>query len=196
MKIGYIVQGTADEAFLHGLARRWCNDAELPRGKFRGQSRESLRRELPKTVKDLAIYQACDAIVVLTDSDTDDWQAVKSREWNKIPQEYRHMTAFGVAERNIECWLAIDRRALANMLKCQPDEIPDGDDPSGCVKRRLGIEQRDEVRELAKSRITEFVAGVDMKPWINNSRSFKDFYEDACRLALGRKCKIPNELER
>ncbi len=195
MKIGYIVQGAADEAFIHGLAQRWCNDAELPRGKFRGESRETLRRELPKAVKDLAIHQFCDAIVVLTDSDTDDWKAVKKREWDLIPEVFRHMSVYGVAERNIECWLAINRRALANELGCQPDDIP-SDNPSGFVKRKFGISNRGQLRDEAKSQIKEFVASVDMKPWINDSRSFKSFYEDIRGLAQRKtQCSIPNELD-
>ena len=39
MKIGYCVQGTTDEAFVRGLVQRWCPEAELAPGKFRG-SRE------------------------------------------------------------------------------------------------------------------------------------------------------------
>lgn len=41
MKIGYYVQGDADEAVVWGLAKRWCPDAELAEGRFRGASRES-----------------------------------------------------------------------------------------------------------------------------------------------------------
>ncbi len=195
MKIGYIVQGTADEAFVAGLARRWCNDAELLRGQFRGRSGLSLRRELKKAITALAMYKSCDAIVVLTDSDKDDWKAVKSREWKKIPQEYQHMTVFGVAENNIECWLSIDRRALAHELSCQPDDIPK-DDPSGFIKRKLGIGKRDQLRQEAKSRIEKFIFKVDMKPWIDDSKSFKSFYEDIRGLAQRKQqCSIPNELE-
>ena len=53
MKIGCYVQGAADEAFVHGLAERWCPDAELAEGKFRGSSRESFRREIEKALLDL-----------------------------------------------------------------------------------------------------------------------------------------------
>ena len=44
MKIGYCVQGDVDEAIVRGLAERWCPDAELAEGRFRGSSRGSFRR--------------------------------------------------------------------------------------------------------------------------------------------------------
>ena len=43
MKIGYYVQGDTDEAVIWGLAQRWCPDAELAPGKFRGTSGDSLQ---------------------------------------------------------------------------------------------------------------------------------------------------------
>ena len=46
MKIGYYVQGDTDEAVVWGLAKRWCPDAELAEGRFRGASKESFRREI------------------------------------------------------------------------------------------------------------------------------------------------------
>ena len=53
MKIGYYVQGDADEAVVWGLAKRWCPDAELAEGQFRGASKESFRREIAKSLMDL-----------------------------------------------------------------------------------------------------------------------------------------------
>ena len=38
MRIGYYVQGAMDESVVRGLAKRWCPDAELAEGRFRGSS--------------------------------------------------------------------------------------------------------------------------------------------------------------
>jgi hypothetical protein len=194
MKIGYYVQGSADEAFVHGLARRWCPQAELAQGKFRGSSRESFRREVAKALEDLRDDKHCDVLVVLTDSDVAPWRDVKRREWERVPADCQHLCVFGVAERNIECWLAADRPALAKEVDCAPQDIPT-DDPSGFVKRRFGLGERDANRQAAKERISRFVAEAPLKSWIERSDSFGDFYRDARSLAAQRGCVVPNELE-
>ena len=79
MKIGYYVQGDMDEAVLQGLARRWCPDAELAEGRFRGSSGESFRREIRKSLMDLKNDKECDFLVMLTDADTNRWRDVKRR---------------------------------------------------------------------------------------------------------------------
>lgn len=193
MKLGYYVQGDVDEAVVRGLASRWCPGAELAEGRFRGSSSESFRREVRKSLMDLKEDKGCDVLVVLTDADANLWRDVKKNEWNKIPDDYRHSTLFGVADRNIECWLAIDRGALAAELACGMEQIPT-DDPAGFVKRRLGLSDRNRKKD-AKDRIRDYVTRVSLKSWIENSDSFKDFYDEARRLALRTGCPFPNELE-
>ena len=46
MKIAYCVEGTTDRAILRGLRDRWCPQAELVEGRFRGQ--RFLRSQIPK----------------------------------------------------------------------------------------------------------------------------------------------------
>ena len=193
MKIGYYVQGDTDEAVVKGLAKRWCPDAELAEGQFRGASRESFRREIAKSLWALK-YQGCDILVVLTDADANPWRDVKRRESDRIPEDCKHLTLFGVADRNIECWLAIDRGALARELKCREEEIPT-DDPSNFVKRRFGLTDRD-TRQNAKARVCDYVAQASLRTWIEGSDSFADFYEEARDLATQNECSIPNERER
>ena len=194
MRIGYYVQGTTDEAFVHGLARRWCPQADLAPGKFRGSSRISFRREIANALWDLRDDKRCDVLVVLTDSDVTPWREVKRREWERVPVDCQHLCVFGVAERNIECWLAINRSALANELGCTADDIP-RDDPSGFVKRRFGLGERDDARMDAKSRVTQFVTHAPVRSWIEGSESFGSFYSDARSLAARTSCNMPNELE-
>jgi len=192
MKIGYYVQGAMDEAFIQGLAKRWCPDAQLADGRFRGSSGESFRREIRKALLDLRDDKSCDIVVILTDSDVNPWRDVKRREAAKIPPICQHQCAFGVAERNVECWLSIDRHQLVAYLQCLPGDIPD-DDPSGFVKRRFGMGMRDEERKSAQQRVCEFVAAANLKTWIDGSPSFADFYDDVWRLATQNRCHMPNE---
>lgn len=194
MKIGYYVQGGMDETVVRGLARRWCSGAELVAGPFRGSSRQSFRREIERSLIDLKDDKECKFLVVLTDADTNRWQHVKRRESGKVPEQCRHLTLFGVADRNIECWLATDRGALAGELGCRPEDIPT-DDPSDFVKRRFGLSDRTR-QEAARKRVSDYVAGASLKPWIDGSPSFQSFYDDARALAQRAECpSFPNERE-
>ena len=193
MKIGYYVQGDADEAVVWGLAKRWCPDAELEEGRFRGSSKESFRREVANSLTDLKSHKRCDIIVVLTDADANRWQDVKRRESDRIPEDCKYLTLFGVADQNIECWLAIDPGALARELGCSVEEIPT-DNPSNFVKQHFGLTDRD-TKQNAKARICDYVAQASLKTWIEDSDSFEDFYQQARRWAARNECSIPNERE-
>ena len=161
MRIGYYVQGDTDEAMVQGLAGRWCPGAEVAAGQFRGRSRESFRREIQKSLLDLTDDKECDVVVILTDADANPWRDVKRREVARIPAECEHLTVFGVADRNIECWLAINRETLATELECAVDDIPI-DDPSDFIKRRFGLSHRDK-KEAGKERVGNYVAHAPLK---------------------------------
>ena len=195
MKIGYYVQGAMDESVVRGLAKRWCPDAELADGRFRGSSGESFRREIRKSLMELKDGKECDVLVVLTDADAKPWREVKQRESSRIPDDFEHMTLFGVADRNIECRLAIDRSALAEELHCRMEDIPVlPEDPSGFVQG--GFERRARNREQdARECVSGYVERALLKPWIEGSDSFEDFYEEVRRLALRIGCPFPNERE-
>jgi hypothetical protein len=192
MKIGYYVQGAADEAVVHGLAVRWCPAAELAPGKFRGRSGASFRREIAAALRDLRDDKHCDVLVVLTDSDVSSWRDVKRREWQRVPPDCQHLCVFGVAERNIECWLAADRGALATELACNAADVP-SDVPSGFVKKKFGLGERNEGRRQAKERIAKFVKKVSFRLWLE-AESFEDFYRDTRTLAARTGCQLPNEM--
>ena len=195
MKIGYYVQGDADEAVVWGLAKRWCPDAELEEGRFRGSSKESFRREIANSLMDLKSDKRCDVIVVLTDADANRWQRVKQAERKKIPADCQHLTLFGVAARNIECWLTIDPGALTRELECSEEDIPtDNPSKSNFIKRRFGLTDRD-TKQDAKARICYYVARASLRDWIEGSDSFEDFYKEARRWAAQNECSIPNERE-
>lgn len=193
MRIGYYVQGAMDESVVRGLAKRWCPDAELAEGRFRGSSKESFRREIRKSLMSLKDGKECDVLVVLTDADVNPWRKVKQRESSRIPDDCKHLTLFGVADRNIECWLAADRSALADELDCRVEDIPVlPEDPSGFVKGGFERRARNRGQDVGEC-VSGYVERALLKPWIEKSVSFADFYEDARSLALLTECPFPNE---
>jgi len=103
MKIGYSVEGSTDRALLLGLKRRWCRDAELIPGQFRGTSGQSQRREIPNTCIELSAKGA-DVIVFLRDANAEDWREVLKSDEARCRTEHRHIVVFGVCARNIECY--------------------------------------------------------------------------------------------
>lgn len=197
MKIGYYVQGTVDEAFVKGLAKRkrYCPDATMEQGRFRGRSGTSLRREIRQALLDLKEDKGCDYMVVLTDADDAEWRDIYNREWNKVPEDCKHITVFGVANRNIECWLSIDRPALAAELGCKAEDIP-ADNPSGFVKRKFGVGSRGTERQVGEKRIEKFVSEVSFYHWLRNCKSFEHFWDQIYTLSKQANCSIPNERER
>jgi len=191
LKIGYYVQGTVDEAFVCGVVDRYCPHAKMQEGLKRGRSKETLRREIKKALTDLVNYKSCDYVVVLTDSDELNWQEVYKNEWEKVPEQYKHLTVFGVADRNIECWLALDHPALAQELGCSVAAIP-LDNPSGFIKRKFGLTSRDAVNE-GKRRIREFVTRAPFHSWLATDKSFEHFWNQIWMLSKHGDCLIPNE---
>ena len=144
---------------------------------------------------DLVGDKVCDIVVVLTDADVNPWRDVRRREAARIPENCRHVTVFGVACRNIEWWLAIDRIALARELDCRVEDIPEGEPHlSGFVKRRFGLTDRD-TRDHAKERVCKYVLQASLRAWIQGSRSFEDFYTGARGWAARNGCPLPNELD-
>ena len=142
---------------------------------------------------DLKDGKECDVLVVLTDADANPWRTVKRRELSRIPTDCGNLTLFGVADRNIEFWLAIDRGALANELGCRVEDIPPGD-PSGFVKG--GFERRARSRgQDVQECVSDYVKQAWLRSWIEKSDDFADFYGDVRRLALRTGCPFPNERE-
>lgn len=191
LRIGFHVEGAADEAFVRGLADKWCKDAILVRSSFKGRTGISHRRDIKKAL--LALFRAkeCRYLVVVMDSDEDEWRNVKKEGWAEVPEEAKHATVLGVADRNIECWLSLDRDALAKELDCRPSDIP-SPNPSGFVKREFGIQAR---HDAGSERIKRFVSSVVLFNWVNDD-SFGDFYDQIRRLSKLEGCEIPNERER
>lgn len=169
MKIGYSVEGSTDRALLKGLKERWCPDAELEEGSFRGQTHESRRREIPRICIEL-VAKDVNLIIFLTDSNGPHWRDVLRAEETRCRTEHRHIAMFGVCCRNVECWLAADADYIANWSGRAVADFR-VDDPKGVVGSVFGI-TRWEKKELE---IAEFVRSAPIDHWMHNS-SFESLF--------------------
>ncbi len=162
MKIAFCVEGSADRAILNGLRDRWCPQAELVEGRFRGQLPRS---QIPKECKILTIKGA-DVIVFLRDANREDWRDVLKADEAKCPAEYRHRVIFGVCDRNAECWLAADPDHLAAHVGRSRTDFVIGD-PSPYVKAAFGLLGFD--KEQQESRVASYVTSGPLGRSLNHA---------------------------
>jgi hypothetical protein len=187
MKIGFCVEGSTDRAFISGLKERWCPQAELVEGRFRGSTGLSLRREINKICLELN-SKGCDIFVFLTDSNNQTWREVLRGQIERVPNEFRYRALCGVAERNIECWLCADADWIANRTgKASIDFRVD--DPKSIFNKAMGVSARDS----KETEIASLIADVPMKNWIARSESFAAFYREARRIGNSINCLMPDE---
>jgi hypothetical protein len=185
MKIGYSVEGSTDRALLEGLRQRWCPQAQLLEGHFRGTTGQSRRREIPRICVELE-SKGVDCIIFLTDSNVTSWRGVLRVEQDKCRPEHRHITVFGVCLRNVECWLAADADHIANQF-ARPRHLFSVDDPKGVVEAAFGV-SRDDRKE---AEIAAFVRNAPLRQWLNNP-SFEEFYESLRQKSLELGCHFEN----
>lgn len=185
MNIGYSVQGSTDRAFLVGLKTRWCPDANLIEGRFRGSTRDSLRREYRKICAEFQ-EKSVDVMVFLTDADTGEWREVQKNERAKFPAEHLNRAIHGVAQRNVECWICAAPEWLAKKLDVAVDAFR-AHDPKKAFEQALEID-RDDRKE---AEIAALVCQAPLKDWLTNP-SFDDFYEQARDLSQQFGCLIEN----
>lgn len=186
MKIGYSVEGSTDRALVMGLQKRWCPDANLAEGKFRGATRTSRTREIPQICLELHERHAVDLIVFLCDANKEDWRDVLKKEEARCPEKYRHLTLFGVCDRNAESWLCMDKEWLAQRTGQKPD-VFSGDDFKPPFARAMGITGTDK----KEAEIATLVEQAPLKSWLGN-KSFADFYEKLRRFSQQRGCRLEN----
>lgn len=189
MKIGYSVEGSTDQALLKGLQLRWCRDAELIEGRFRGSSGQSQRREIPNICTEL-VSKGVDFIVFLRDSNDEDWREVLKGDKGRCRDEHKHLAVFGVCARNVECWLCTDADWLGSKIGKPPIDfrIPD---PKRVFEAAMGISSFDR----KKDEIANLVLQAPLRSWLSN-RSFEDFYNQLCQKSKERGCSIENLRER
>jgi hypothetical protein len=187
MKIGYSVEGSTDRAIIVGLKDRWCPAAELLEGKFRGQTRVSRRREIPKICQELS-EKSPDLLVMLTDSNDAAWRDVLRGEEARCPVEFQHLAVFAVCLRNSECWLSADADYIANHFGRLAAEFR-VEDPKGIVESCFGITRL----EKKEPEIAAFVRHAPLHHWLGNP-SFEDFYQKLRGKSRELGCQIENLL--
>ena len=170
MKIGYSVEGSTDRALLQGLKRRWCREAELIPGQFRGTSGQSQRREIPNTCIELSAKGA-DVIVFLRDANTEGWREVLRSDQARCRAEHGHVVVFGVCARNIECWLCCDVHWIAAQTGRDSHHFQI-EDPKGVFESAFGITRTEKKEE----EIANLVERAPLQNWLVNE-SFENFYE-------------------
>jgi hypothetical protein len=185
MKIGFSVEGSTDRAVLTGLRDRWCPSVTLVPGRFRGSTKQSLRREFQRTCDEL-LLAGVDVIVFLTDAGAADWREVQANERAKLPKECLHCLLLGVPDQNIESWLCADAEWLASKLGGSPDLLR-SKDPKRAFEQAVGID-RDDRRE---NEIAALIREAPLRRWLANG-SFADFYEQARDLSQQLGCSVEN----
>jgi hypothetical protein len=185
MKIGYSVEGSTDRAIITGLRDRWCPQAELVEGRFRGQTHTSRHREIPKICLELSSKSA-DLIVFLTDANVNPWREVQKGDSDKCHPQFKHLSVFGVCLRNAECWLATDPGHLASVSgRNEVDfRVPD---PKSIVESAFGVTGTDKQEPT----IAKFVSTAPLHHWLSNP-SFKDFFDQLRQKSKELGCKIEN----
>jgi len=189
MKIGYSVEGSTDRGLISGLKNRWCPDAELVEGRFRGSTHTSLRREYQKICDEFQ-FKSVDWMVFLTDANMRLWRDVQREERGRFPEDCRTRAIHGVPDRNVESWLCADADWLGRRLGCHPDRFR-CDDPKGAFEEAMGI-TRDDKKE---DEISLTVREAPLKVWLAN-QSFEDFYDQVRDASQQSGCTIENLRER
>lgn len=185
MKIGYSVEGSTDRALLRGLRERWCPEAELLEGRFRGTSGQSQRREIPKTCIELC-SKGVDLVIFLRDSNAERWRDVVRADEARCRPEHQHVAIFGVCARNVECWLCADARWIAQHTGRPADEFRD-DDPKGGFGSAIGITAFDRKED----EIADLVREAPLARWLTN-QSWEHFYDQLWQKSKHHACKIEN----
>jgi len=185
MKIGYCVEGSADRAVLHGLRERWCPHAVLVEGMFRGTSGKRQRQEIPQVCREL-VDKGAELIIFLRDANNEEWRGVLKTDEERCRVEHKHLTIFGVCDRNVECWLCADADWIGKETKHQPDQFR-AQDPKGAFEEAMGITRLDKKEE----EIAALVQRAPLRNWLGNS-SFEEFYERIRDKSKERGCQIEN----
>lgn len=181
MKIGFTCQGMNDDAFLEGLKERLCPGATLIRGAARGSLDKNIRRDIEKHLLALEARGA-EIFIVLNDSDKGDFRKIRRSEIKHIPNEFKEDSVYGIAERNIECWLTADTNYCREKFGVKPSK--------GLGNRKKYFEDAMGIsaRSPKKEETVVFVTGAPIKSWYKNSKSFKSFYDDLKNMAVRKNC--------
>jgi hypothetical protein len=188
VKIGAIVEGATDTAFLSGLRDRWCPDAILENIEYRGS--RARYRDYPKLC-DVAEARGCDVLILLTDSNNAPYSVTRKQELSHMPSPSPVHVLVGVAARNIECWICAEPGYVGKESN-QPFAKFNVQDPKNAFNEAFNISTFNQQKPL----IAALVSKAPLRSWIKNSSSFRTFYNDVRQVSATLGCHIPNELDR
>lgn len=135
--------------------------------------------------------KGADVIVFLTDSNDENWREVQKRERSRCPACFAHLTVFGVAKRNVECWRVADPAHVAAHTDREEKEFRVAD-PKGVVESAFRITRL----EKQEARIAEYVRRAPLRQWLSSNESFEDFFDQLWQMTKALGCKIENLHER
>ncbi|MCU0917977.1 MAG: hypothetical protein MUC88_25955 [Planctomycetes bacterium] len=185
MKVGYCVEGSTDRVALRGLQQRWCPQAQLVEGSFRGTSGLSQRREIPKICVEL-LARGAELIVFLRDANDENWRQVLKTYEGHCRADHQHLAIFGVCDRNVECWCCTDADWIGKETGRQPSEFRVAD-PKGVFEEAMGVTRWDRKEE----EVAALVQRAPLRNWLGNS-SFEQFYERIRDKSKERGCQVEN----
>lgn len=182
MRVGFCVEGSTDKWLLHGLRERWCPEAELVEGRYRGAFR---RREIPKACFEL-YTKGVDLIILLRDANAENWRHVHKDDLKACDEQHAAIVVVGVCDRNVECWLVADAQYAASKLGLSEAEWHI-DDPKKLVEKAMGITRLDDKRD----EIMKYVSAAPLHRWLHNA-SFEHFYDALWQMSKRLQCTLEN----
>jgi hypothetical protein len=183
MKIGYCVEGSTDKAAITGFRDRWCQQAELVEGRFRGTFR---RREIPHACLELR-EKGADIIILMRDANGEGWRDVADDDYKKCGDVNVHLVAVGVCGRNVECWLVAEPNYAAAKTGIPAAEFL-VNDPKNVFERGMKITPL----ERRQKEIAEYVRDGPLKAWLANNKSFEHFYDQLWQKSKQLGCLLEN----
>jgi hypothetical protein len=189
MIVGFSGEDSGHRALIHGLVRRWCRHAKIVEGSVRGRSGERRAGEKKKILNDLQQKNA-GVVILMTDGNGSEWRTVRERETGYVHEDDRWRCIFAVCDRNVECWLRIDRDAIVKWLGGAPADY-DRDDPKHTIESALGVTRADR----KEPEISNFVSSAPLHLWLADG-SFRQFYEDCRDFSQRHGCQIENLRQR
>lgn len=177
MRAGYFCEDWAHRAFLTGLRDKCCPSAELIEVGVRGRSKQSLLREIRGVCAGID-RKGAGILVCLRDANDENWQVALAAEKSKVPNSHQHRTIYGVASRNVECWVVLDREHARAELGL-PNADLSAPDPKGHVRRGLGARSHGD----PEAELVRVVRGMSIQRSVSSgtpaARSLQTFCEDA-----------------
>lgn len=199
--IGIIAEDKVQKAVARGFIERWCKGANIydsyqisgskiyPRQSYRSNSSAS---SISSIVEICFLNHSCDYVVILKDADETGHNVALQQLRPGVSNRIDYVL-LAIPDRNIECWLALDRHGVAELCRCSEESIP-STNPAAFIKGRLKSREDAESGWNIQNEISNYTKLVSLRSWLADA-SFKRFYSDVRAAASRRGCLIPDEYD-